>query len=241
MLTRIAISMATVVAALVVIARIVDHGIGVRMRLHPAEFRSKDFRANRLLADVPLHDVWVAHLSGCGEGKSMRDVRGVMSGVDNGGDNLVATSLMKLRMVLGKVFGWDDQKHFDSTASYIHRLSERDWRSSFDEPGEQFGMFRVVYTFERESVAEIMNGTVHAFLVMAMEPSPDGCNLYHAIFVKPVSWITPFYMALIDPLRRLFIYPAMIETIERSWDMNSGAEKVAEHRASGDTLFRKVG
>ena len=38
-----------------------------------------------------------------------------------------------------------------------------------------------------------------------------------AIYVKPVGVLTPFYMAVIDPFRRLFVYPALIRQTEEAW------------------------
>lgn len=225
MLIRIAISIAAAVAASAVIVRIIDHRIGIRMRMDPAEFRAKALRVNSLLADVPLHDVWMVHLPGGGEGRSIRDVRSMLSENEDESQNVIVGTLIKLRLGLGRIFGWDDEKHFDHAASYIHRLSERDWRQSYDEPGEEAGLFRMVYTFEHESVAEIINGTAHAFLAMVLEPTDDGYTLYYAVYVKPVSRITPFYMALINPFRRLFVYPSMLGMIERAWVAEWGSEE----------------
>ncbi len=74
-----------------------------------------------------------------------------------------------------------------------------------------------IYAFEHEALAEIYNCTVHAFLAWAWKPTADAHNLYWAIYVKPVSNFTPKYMALIDPFRRLVIYPAVLRYIRASW------------------------
>jgi hypothetical protein len=37
------------------------------------------------------------------------------------------------------------------------------------------------------------------------------------VYVTNASWITPFYMALIDPFRRWFVYPALLKNIHASW------------------------
>jgi hypothetical protein len=50
-----------------------------------------------------------------------------------------------------------------------------------------------------------------------MEPTADGYRLYLGVYVKKVSPLTPLYMALIDPFRKLFVYPAMIRKMERTW------------------------
>jgi hypothetical protein len=38
-----------------------------------------------------------------------------------------------------------------------------------------------------------------------------------AVYVKPVSRFTPLYMALIDPFRRLVVYPALGRHAQRRW------------------------
>jgi hypothetical protein len=77
--------------------------------------------------------------------------------------------------------------------------------------------FRLLYLLGRESLAEIRNATVHAFLCAALYERPSGYRLYWAVYVKPVSWLTPMYMALIEPFRRFIVYPAMLGRIRRAW------------------------
>ena len=79
------------------------------------------------------------------------------------------------------------------------------------------GAFRVLYRFERELLLEVRNATVHAFLAGALEPHGEDYRLYLAIYVRPVSRWTPAYMALIDPFRRAFVYPALIRRLQRAW------------------------
>jgi hypothetical protein len=77
--------------------------------------------------------------------------------------------------------------------------------------------FRLLYLVEHESLAEIRNATVHAFLCAALFERPDGYRLYWAVYVKPSSWLTPVYMAVIEPFRRFIVYPAMLGRIRRAW------------------------
>ena len=37
------------------------------------------------------------------------------------------------------------------------------------------------------------------------------------VYVKPVGWLTPLYMALIDPFRRWIVYPALIRRTQAAW------------------------
>jgi len=75
----------------------------------------------------------------------------------------------------------------------------------------------VLYVFGDEALSELRNATVHGFLALALTPSPEGYTLYLAIYVKPVSRLTALYMALIDPFRRLVVYPALGKHTQQRW------------------------
>jgi len=96
-------------------------------------------------------------------------------------------------------------------------VSDDDRARSLATPGTARGIFRLLYMFPDESVGETRNATVHAFLVMALRPRPGGYRLYWGIYVKPVGWLTPFYMALIDQFRKLIVYPALIRLTQAEW------------------------
>jgi hypothetical protein len=64
---------------------------------------------------------------------------------------------------------------------------------------------------------ELQNLTAHAAAVSALTETADGYRFYFAVYVARASWITPVYMALIDPFRKWIVYPAMLKTIRASW------------------------
>lgn len=137
----------------------------------------------------------------------------------------MVAALVGLRMLAGRVFGWDDERHLDLSSSYIGRLSPEDRARSLEEPGTRHGLFRTLYRFENESLAELMNATAHAFFCVALEPSAAGYTLYWAIYVREVRPLTKLYMSIIDPFRRLLVYPTMVERIEQRWaDRFAGSE-----------------
>jgi Protein of unknown function (DUF2867) len=85
-------------------------------------------------------------------------------------------------------------------------------------PGEPVGFFRLLYRLENELVLEARNATVHAFLASVLRPvAGSGYRLYWAVYVKPVSWFTPIYMAAIEPFRRVIVYPALMRRLRRRW------------------------
>lgn len=192
---------------------------GEPLRVDPAEFRSTDLRVHQLLEDVPLHDVWAIHLHGGGHGRSLGDVREVTRGATDRRPNPVVMVLLGLRLGLGQVFGWDDESDVDPEASYVNRLTETDRQRSSEEPGRHVGgSFWILYSFDREELYEIRNRTVHAFMARALVPEQEGYTLYLAIYVKPEQSLTPAYMWLIDPFRRLFVYPDWMHRTQQAWN-----------------------
>jgi hypothetical protein len=187
------------------------------MRVNPSVFRALRLRAHDLLSDVPLHDVWRLRLRGGGPGRTVRDVIDLFVDIESSGISPVVRVLFALRAMLGRVCGWDREVPTAPARSYVNRLSAEDRARSLDEPGSKRGFWTAVYTFDSEALGEVINRTVHAFLLFALEPAADGYTLYWGIYVKPVSRLTPFYMGLIDPFRRLLVYPVLVCRFEAAW------------------------
>lgn len=183
------------------------------IRVSPAEFRALDLRAHELLRGVPLHDVSVMDLPGGGEGRTVGEVRALMQDMTPGP---VVSGLMGLRHAVGDLLRWDTAEAC-ATDSFVSRVPERDRLASEIVPGTQLGMFRVLYQFPRESVSEIRNATVQAFLCTALVPTSSGYRFYWAVYVKSVSWLTPLYLAAIEPFRRWLVYPSMLRRLRAAW------------------------
>jgi uncharacterized protein DUF2867 len=118
--------------------------------------------------------------------------------------------LVALRRALGAQLGLDRERPQAATESYVHRLTDADRARSLTPPGTRDGGFRTLYRFSNEALAEVRNATVHGFLATALVPCASGYVLYWAVYVKPVGAVTRVYMALIDPFRRLIVYPALL-------------------------------
>jgi Protein of unknown function (DUF2867) len=192
------------------------------MRAAPAEFRRLDLRCHAILGDVPLHDVWAIPLDGGGPNRTVRDAYTVVFGTERPPAPLAVRALFRLRWALGRVFGWDDKRHDPPALSYVHRLAEADRLKSEVPAGTREGPFRVLYVYANEAVSELRNATVHGFLALALTPRPGGYTLYMAIYVSPVTRLTAFYMALIDPFRRFIVYPILCRDAQRSWSRAYG-------------------
>jgi hypothetical protein len=125
--------------------------------------------------------------------------------------------LFWLRSLIGRILHWDDAAELVDSMSYLSRLNEEDRARSVIEPGKTLGISRVLYCFENEYLAEIINRTVHCFWLLVSEQTSTGYALYIAIYVKKLNWFTPIYMSLISPLLRWVVYPSMEEGIKRRW------------------------
>lgn len=187
------------------------------MRVASQEYQRLDLRAHSLVAEVPLHDVWAVDLSGQGPHPSMVDLRALLSAGSLRSANRLVSFLFGLREWLGRIFAWDHEPPRAPERSFLHRLSASDRESSLVAPGTLEGPFRVLFVSHREAISEIQNATVHAFSVLALVARPPGYRLYWAIHVQPVGRITSWYMRLIDPFRRIIIYPAVLRHLQRAW------------------------
>ena len=192
------------------------------MRLRAEEFRRLPLRAHSLVADVPLRDVSGVDLAGGGAGRTVADVRKLLGTEGPSSVNPVVRGLFALRWWIGRLLGWDSDTHARPDLSYLARLDADLSRLSLVPPGTPDGAFRILYQPPREMVAEIRNATVHAFLVSALEETASGYRLYWAVYVKPISPLTPLYMALIEPFRRWLVYPAIFRRIRRAWVQEYG-------------------
>ena len=187
------------------------------VRVTPEEYGRIDLRAHSLLADVPLHDVWVVELAGGGPGRTIVDFRGLLSLENLTAANAAVKFLVGLRAWLGRVFGCDREPPHASRESFLQRLSAADRECSLVAPGTPEGPFRVLFVSPREAISEIQNFTVHAFSVLALVERSSGYRLYWGIYVRPVGRITSWYMRLIDPFRRVIIYPAVLRHVRAAW------------------------
>jgi hypothetical protein len=194
------------------------------MRESPAEFRRLNLRCHSLLADVPLHDVWSVALDGGGEGRKVSEAREILFGKQGRAPNVAVRALFALRWKLGRLLGWDEARHDPAGGSYVEKLTDADRAASTVPPGTREGGFRTLYVFDHESLGEVRNATVHGFLSLALVPRSGGYTLYMGIFVKPVGGLTRVYMALIDPFRRLIVYPSLARNARRRWQHHFGEE-----------------
>lgn len=186
-------------------------------RVPPAEFRALPLEVHALLAGVPLQDVTAIDLVGGGPGRTLRELRPIVTDVHRSGSSSAVRSLFALRALLGRVLKWD-AAHVELPApSFRLRIPEALAARSHLPEGTPHGPMKVLYELDHESLAEGRNATVHAFFCQALLPRGDGYRLYWAVYVRRVSWFTPLYMAMIEPFRRFVVYPSLLAGVSRAW------------------------
>jgi hypothetical protein len=173
-------------------------------QISPTEFCALPLRVHTFLADVPLHDVWAVDLPRHRDGVTLSELFRRASQGDGEINRfpLVARALIRLRLFLGRIFRLEAEPKDALAVSFGSRLTPEDRARSFVVSGTPEGLFRVVYRFENEQLLEIQNRTVHAAALSALAERTDSYRFYFAVYVRQNTWITPFYMGLIDPFRK---------------------------------------
>ena len=193
-------------------------------RISSQEFLAQRFRVHAFLADVPLHDVWAVDLPGFREGITLYEFRARTSKANTLRRVSWPTRvLFRLRFLIGRILRLESEPGDSRQAYFANWLTAEDRAASLVPAGTSDGLFRVVYRFENEILLEVVNRTVHGALMSALQKTDIGYRFYFAIYVRNVSWITPTYMALIDPVRRWLVYPAIFREIQRSWTEQFGS------------------
>ena len=178
----------------------------------------RPFRVHFFLTGVALHDAWAVELPATVERVTLQEFRRRLKSKGAVERFTWPTrALIRLRLLVGRMFGWDREPSESPRELFAERLTTEDRARSTVPAGTREGIFRVVYSFENELLRELSNRTVHAAALSALAETPKGYRFYFAIYVRERGWITRVYMAAIDPFRRCVIYPAILRQIQRDW------------------------
>ena len=197
------------------------------------EFERLPLRVHTFLERVPLHDVWFVDLPHWRAGVTLDDFlqRTSDGKLDRCGcsrsSSLFTSSplvhlLLEIRFFVGRFFGWDDEPPATAWKSLATRLTDTDRSRSLTAAGTQDGFFRVVYRFENEQLVELINRTAHAAALSALVETATVYRFYLGVYVHSVSRFTPFYMALIDPIRKVIVYPSLLRSVRARWNQAFG-------------------
>jgi hypothetical protein len=179
---------------------------------------SQPWRIHELTRDFRLEDVWELPTPG-GPDDFPRLVELMVSADPSRSPSPAVRALFAIRWKLGELFGWDGPD--TSVGSGAPTLRDRlapDLRDGPAGPGFNALPFTSIYVTHDEFAAEIANRTMQGVLHLGWVP--DGTGGYHgqmAVYVKPHGLLGTTYMAAIRPFRHLFVYPAMIRQIGRTW------------------------
>src|SRR5215813_9411144 len=181
------------------------------------EFKQLPLRVHTFLAGVPLHDAWAVDLPRWRDGITLNDFLRTADKCLFSPSRFVRT-LLGIRLFIGRFFRWDREPSAIPSESFAALLTESDRLRSLAEAGTQNGLFHVVYRFENEQLLELMNRTVHAGALSTLVETVTGYHFYLAVYVRRVSPFTRFYMAVIDPFRKMIVYPSLMRSIRARWD-----------------------
>jgi hypothetical protein len=187
------------------------------------EFKRLPLFVQTFLAGVPLHDVWVTDLTRARAGITLDEFLRV-AGAHLFTPSAVVRTLLNIRFFLGGLFGWDrTTPKTTTTETFADRLTPTDRARSLAPAGLKDGHFRVVYRFENEHLMELINRTAHAAALSALVETASSYRFYFAVYVRSVGRLTPLYMALIDPVRKLVVYPSRLRSVRTRWKQTVGA------------------
>jgi len=185
------------------------------------EFERLPLRVHDFLAGVPLHDVWAIDLPRARSGITLDEFLRTASACPFTTPPLVR-ALLNIRLFVGRLLGWDREPVATAWESFATRMTTADRFRSVASAGTREGLFRVVYRFENEQLLELINRTAHAAALSALVETANAYRFYFGVYVRSVSRFTPVYMALIDPFRRLVVYPSLLRTVRAKWNRNFG-------------------
>ena len=185
------------------------------------EFERLPLRVHDFLAGVPLHDVWAVDLTRTRSGITLDEFLRTASACLLT-PSPVVRALLNSRLFVGWLLGWDREPAATACESFTTRMTTADRSRSLVTTGTREGLFRVVYRFENEQLLELINRTAHAAALSALVETANGYCFYFGVYVRSVSRFTPIYLALIDPFRKLVVYPSLLRTVPAKWNKTFG-------------------
>lgn len=185
------------------------------------EFERLPLRVHDFLAGVPLHDVWAVDLPRMRSGITLDEFLRA-AGARPFTPSPAVRALLSIRHFVGRLLGWDRESDATARETFATRLTPADVSRSLAPAGRLEGPFRIVYRFENEQLLEVSNRTVHAAALSALVETAHGYRFCFAVYVRSVGRLTPVYMALIDPFRKLIVYPSLLRSVRASWNRTFG-------------------
>jgi ketosteroid isomerase-like protein len=186
------------------------------MRLPATAHTSHPWRIHDLTPDFRVEDVWALPTPG-DRGDLPRLVAQFADNDFPRGSPLLVRVLWAARWKLGALLGWDSpEAGLHTRVTTLRNQLPRDLRDA--RPAPKIGPFTPLYLLDDEYAAEIANRTVHAVLHLGwVRDGSGGYRGQMAVLVKPNGPLGAGYMAAIRPLRQVLVYPALLASMQRSW------------------------
>jgi len=185
------------------------------------EFERLPLRVHDFLTGVPLHDVWAVDLPRMRAGITLDEFLRAAGAVPFT-PSPVVRALLNIRLFVGRLLGWDRERDATMRETFATRLTTADLSKSLAPASAREGPFRIVYRFEDEQLLELINRTAHAAALSALVEMANVYRFYFGVYVRNVSRLTPVYMALIDPFRKLIVYPSLLRNVRTTWNQTFG-------------------
>jgi Protein of unknown function (DUF2867) len=185
------------------------------------EFERLPLRVHDFLGDVPLHDVWAVDLPRMRSGITLAEFLRAAGGRPFT-PSPVVRGLLNIRLFVGRLLDWDRESDVTVKQTFATRLTTADLSKSLAPAGTREGLFRIVYRFENEQLLEVINRTAHAAALSALVETANAYRFYFGVYVRSVGRLTPVYMALIEPFRKLIVYPSLLRSVRTNWDQTFG-------------------
>jgi len=185
------------------------------------EFEGLPLRVHDFLVGVPLHDVWAIDLPRTRSGITLDEFLRTASACLCQPSTTMRL-LVNIRLFVSRLLGWDREPPGTAWETFAARLTTADRLRSLAPAGTREGFFRVVYRFENEQLLELINRTAHAAALSALVEKEHAYRFYFGVYVRSVSRFTRLYMALIDPFRKLVVYPSLLRSVRSTWNQAVG-------------------
>lgn len=174
-------------------------------------------RVHGFLAGIRLHDAWAVDLPHTRSGITLDQFLRAASARPYKASG-PSRALLNIRLFAGRILGLDREPAASAWEPLTTRLTDDDRSKSLVPAGTREGPFGVVYRFKNEQLLELANRTAHAAALSALVESTNSYRFYFGVYVRNVGRLTPLYMALIDPFRKLVVYPSLLRSVRRKWE-----------------------
>lgn len=190
-----------------------------RYRVDAAAHRALPWRVHSLLADMRLEDVWRFPV----ELEADEDLQAFEAQLEQAlgqtGNLGLAGLLLRLRLAVGRVLGWDGDAAKPPPRALYARYAASHGPDPAPPAVDRQLSFSPVYRFPDESLGEIENKTVLAAIHLSRVPLDSGRGAVHlAVYTLPKGKLGRAYMAAIKPFRLWIVYPAIMRAVTAHWE-----------------------